>query len=85
AFLCPGHAPGQLAFRITLPDTGRVLWLSDAISRPSELEERFAGAWDAEQALHHAERLLALEHDLAIYGHGPEQWSELRKAPQSYR
>ncbi|MEL6914459.1 MAG: MBL fold metallo-hydrolase [Pseudomonadota bacterium] len=83
-FLVPGHAPGQLAFRLQLPETGRVLWLSDAISRPSEVAERFAGAWDAEQALHHAERLLALEHDLAIYGHGPEQWYELRKAPLSY-
>ena len=85
AYLCPGHAPGQLAFRIDLPETGRVLWLSDAISRPSEVAEEFAGSWDADLALHHAKRLLALDHDLAIYGHGPEQWSELRKAPASYR
>lgn len=84
AFLVPGHAPGQLAFLIELPETGRVLWLSDAISRPSEVAEAFDTAWDPEQALHHAERLLALDHDLLIYGHCPEQWHNLRKAPDSY-
>ncbi|MEM6729168.1 MAG: MBL fold metallo-hydrolase, partial [Pseudomonadota bacterium] len=84
AYLCPGHAPGQLAFRIALPETGSVLWCSDAISRPSELAERFEGSWDAAQALCHAKRLLALDHDFIIYGHGPEQWQELEKAPHCY-
>lgn len=84
-FLVPGHAPGQLAFRIDLPETGRVLWLSDAISRPSEPDEGFPGAWDAEAAARNAARLLALEHDLAIYGHCPAQWGRLRKAPEVYR
>jgi len=84
AFLCPGHAPGQLAFMITLPQTGRLLWTSDAISRPDEIEEAFNTAWRPDLALHHAKRLLALPHDLVIYGHGPEQWPILRKAPHSY-
>ncbi|MEO0485450.1 MAG: MBL fold metallo-hydrolase [Pseudomonadota bacterium] len=83
-FLVPGHAPGQLAFRIELPRVGRVLWTSDAISRPAEVAERFDTAWDPGLALHHAERLLALEHELVIYGHCPAQWGELRKAPGSY-
>ncbi|MEM8591167.1 MAG: MBL fold metallo-hydrolase [Pseudomonadota bacterium] len=83
-YLCPGHAPGQMAFRLELPETGKLLWVSDAISRPSEVAEEFDTAWSPEQALHHAQRLLALEHDLIIYGHGPEQWPELRKAPQAY-
>ncbi|MEM1233506.1 MAG: MBL fold metallo-hydrolase [Pseudomonadota bacterium] len=83
-YLVPGHAPGQLAFRLELPETGRVLWCSDAISRPSEVTEGFAGSWDAKQALFHAKRLLALDHDMVIYGHGPEQWPLLRKAPERY-
>ena len=83
-FLCPGHAPGQLAFAIELPDTGRVLWVSDAISRPAEVEEEFDTAWDPKQALLHARRLLSEPHDLIIYGHGPEQWKTLRKAPETY-
>ncbi|MEM1375096.1 MAG: MBL fold metallo-hydrolase [Pseudomonadota bacterium] len=84
-YLVPGHAPGQLAFRVELPETGKVLWCSDAISRPSEVSEAFAGSWDANQALFHAKRLLALDYDLLIYGHCPEQWPELRKAPDCYR
>ncbi|MEL6690102.1 MAG: MBL fold metallo-hydrolase [Pseudomonadota bacterium] len=83
-YLVPGHAPGQLAFRLALPETGQVLWLSDAISRPEEVGEAFDTAWDPQVALHHANRLLALEHDLAIFGHGPDQWPELKKAPERY-
>ena len=36
----PGHAPGQLAFLIELPETGAVLLTSDAISRAEEIEEK---------------------------------------------
>ena len=82
--LCPGHAPGQLAFMVRLPDTGWVLLTSDAISRASEVDEKFAGSWDDALAIHHGDRLLRLaaERDaLVIYGHSPEQWPTLRKAP----
>lgn len=82
--LCPGHAPGQLAFMVQLPQTGWVLLTSDAISRAAEVDEGFAGSWDVPRAVYHAERLLALaaQRDaLVIYGHSPEQWPDLRKAP----
>lgn len=82
--LCPGHTPGQLAFMLTLPNTGAVLLTSDAISRASEVEEKFAGAWDEAQAIHHGARLLELAKTrdaLVIYGHSPEQWPTLEKAP----
>lgn len=82
--LCPGHAPGQLAFMVHLPVTGWVLLTSDAISRAAEVEERFKGSWDEDQAIHHGARLLALakERDATIiYGHSPEQWPGLKKAP----
>lgn len=83
----PGHAPGQLACVLTLPETGVILLTSDAISRPSELDDGYAGAWDPESALHHAKRLLsraARDRAMIIYGHSPEQWPELRKAPDWY-
>ena len=83
----PGHAPGQLALTVDLPDPGQVLLTSDAISRPAEIEERFAGSWDEEQACESADRLMELADEtgaFVIYGHSPEQWSELRKAPESY-
>lgn len=82
--LCPGHAPGQLAFVVRLPQTGWVLLTSDAISRASEIEEKFAGSWDVPQAIHHGDRLMRLagQRDAeVIYGHSPEQWPDLQKAP----
>ncbi|MDB5659412.1 MAG: fold hydrolase [Cypionkella sp.] len=83
--LCPGHAPGQLAFMINLPDTGWVLLTSDAISRAAEIDEGFAGSWDVPLAIHHGERLMqsAQQRDaLVIFGHSPQQWPTLRKAPE---
>ncbi|SFE13488.1 N-acyl homoserine lactone hydrolase [Sulfitobacter brevis] len=81
---CPGHAPGQLAFMVHLPQTGWVLLTSDAISRAAEVDEKFAGSWDVAQAIHHGDRLMALaaERDAyVIFGHSPEQWPTLKKAP----
>ncbi len=80
----PGHAPGQLALRFDLPETGRVLLTSDAISRPSEPEGGFADAHDPARAQANAARLLAMKADLVIWGHCPEQWSLLRLAPGVY-
>lgn len=87
-FLAPGHAPGQLSFLIELPETGPVLLTSDAISRPAEIAEEFAGSWDAPRALTNAQRLMRIAAErgaFVIYGHSPEQWPGLRKAPLTYR
>ncbi len=81
---CPGHAPGQLAFFVNLPRTGWVLLTSDAISRASEIDEKFAGSWDVDQAIFHGDRLMQMARDrgaTVIFGHSPEQWPDLRKAP----
>ena len=83
--LCPGHAPGQLAFMVKLADTGWVLLTSDAISRPAEIDEGFVGSWDVALAIHHGARLIRLaaeRHALVIFGHSPQQWPDLRKAPE---
>lgn len=85
--LCPGHAPGQLAFMVKLPDTGWILLTSDAISRAAEIDEGFVGSWDVPLAVHHGDRImrLARERDAqVIFGHSPEQWPDLRKAPQGF-
>lgn len=82
---CPGHAPGQLAFMVELPETGWVLLTSDAISRASEIDEKFAGSWDVPLAIFHGDRLMALAQEreaMVIYGHSPEQWPDLKKAPE---
>lgn len=83
----PGHAPGQLALFVRLPETGAVLVTSDAISRPEEIDERFAGSWNEDLACDSADRLMRLADGagaFVIYGHGPEQWPNLRKAPEGY-
>jgi len=83
----PGHAPGQLSLVIDLPRTGTVILASDAISRPAEIDEGFDTAPDPETALASARRLMRLAEErdaLVIYGHGPDQWPTLRKAPLFY-
>ena len=83
----PGHTPGQLAFQLDLPETGTVLLTSDAISRASELDTEFAGSWDAALAKQQARELIARasrERATLIFGHSPEQWPKLKKAPEWY-
>ena len=84
----PGHAPGQLSVLLELHETGPVLLTSDAISRPAEIAEGFDTAPDPATALASADRLMRLAAErgaFVIYGHSPEQWPTLRKAPESYR
>jgi N-acyl homoserine lactone hydrolase len=84
--LCPGHAPGQLSFLIDLPETGPVLLTSDAISRPAEIAEEFAGSWDAPLALASARGSAPRRERGAfvIYGHCPEQWPTSARRPDRY-
>ncbi len=84
----PGHTPGQISLRVTLPQTGPVLIASDALSRPAELQSNFNGAMDPKRALQSAQRLAYAANDsaeLMIYGHCPTQWTSLRKAPDGYQ
>ncbi len=83
----PGHSPGHLSLMLTLADGHTMLLTGDAISRPAEVDTRFVGSWDAAQACASADRLLALAsatEALLIYGHDPEQWPTLKKAPLFY-
>ena len=83
----PGHAPGHLSLLLRLPRMGHVLLIGDAIARPSELQEGFGGAWNHDLARASADKLMdiAQTHNaLIIYGHDPEQWPTLKKAPDFY-
>ncbi|MFN3937215.1 MAG: N-acyl homoserine lactonase family protein [Gemmobacter sp.] len=85
--LVPGHAAGQLALLAELPQSGPVLWTSDAISRPAEIDEGFATADDPPAARSSAARLMALARDRGarvVWGHDPAQWSALPKAPRRW-
>lgn len=83
----PGHAPGQLAMMIDLPQTGPVMLTSDAISRPAEIDEAFNTASDPASAIASAARIMKIADRrgaFVVYGHCPRQWPNLRKAPESY-
>ena len=84
----PGHAPGQLALEVDLPESGTLLITGDAISRPAEIDEGFAGSWDVAGAQASAARLMErakAQDAFVIYGHAPDQWPTLRKTPEAYR
>lgn len=80
----PGHTPGHLSLLVT-PEGSRPLLLSaDAINRASEPAEGFADAMDPVQARQSAQRLAAVQRETGaklIYGHDPDQWRRLPKAP----
>ena len=83
----PGHTPGELAILLELPESGAILLTCDAISRESEIDEGCLDSVDVEGALFSARRILDLAKErnaFVIYGHGPAQWSELKKAPELY-
>jgi N-acyl homoserine lactone hydrolase len=79
----PGHSPGHLSLLLELPQTGKILLTCDAISRPAELSENLLEG----QTLEQAQRLMNLAAQtgaFVIYGHDPEQWKMLKKAPKFY-
>jgi N-acyl homoserine lactone hydrolase len=83
----PGHTPGHLSARLDLPRTGPVILAADALSRASEPAEGFPEAMHPQAAAASGQRLLTLARDtgaMLIYGHSPEQWPTLVKAPGFY-
>lgn len=83
----PGHTAGHLSLLLTRPDGGRVILAGDALNRASEPAEGYPGAWDARAAAESGARLLALARDtgaVLVYGHDPDQWPTLPKAPHAF-
>lgn len=83
----PGHTPGHLSLLLTLPE-GAVILAADAINRRSEPAEGFPDAMDPDTAAISAARLHALQAEtdaVMIWGHDPDQWTALPKAPAPFR
>ncbi len=85
----PGHAAGHISLLLELEQTGPVLLSADAVDNRAQWEGRQdpRPLHSAEQAAASRERLreLAGELDpLLVFGHDPENWSQLRHAPQAY-
>jgi N-acyl homoserine lactone hydrolase len=86
--LSPGHAPYHMSILLDLPNTGKVLLCIDAIYIQANLDhDAWGGQADPETAKESAAKLvrIAREEDaLMVYGHDPDQWQTLRKAPEFY-
>jgi N-acyl homoserine lactone hydrolase len=84
----PGHSVGHVSLRVRLPSTGTMILAADAINRAEELETGLnSGGSDQELALESTRRLLEMtraEQAFLVYGHDPEQWNTLDKAPRFY-
>ena len=84
----PGHTPGHTSLLVTLPNTGPVILAIDALYLPTVLErDNFKASWNEDLARASGHRLARLADDLGarlIYGHDPDQWAALRKAPAAY-
>ena len=83
----PGHVPGHMSVFVRLR-TGPVILAIDAIYLKDNIEaENWARYAEPGRARASARKLLDLAHRegaMLIYGHDPEQWAMLRKAPEFY-
>lgn len=83
-----GHTSGHQSFIIDLPVTGKLLLAMDAAHLSDYLTstEYFDGCWNREFCIKAIERLKALKAQgmQLIFGHDPEQWATLKKAPDFY-
>jgi N-acyl homoserine lactone hydrolase len=85
----PGHAAGHVSLLLELDETGPVLLTADAVDNRAQWEGRQdpRPLHSAEEAAASRERLreLAGEIDpLLVFWHDPENWSQLRHAPDAY-
>ena len=84
----PGHSPGHSSLFVSLPRTGPVLLAIDAIYLPASLaRDNFKTSWNEDLARASGHRLARMAQDTGawlVYGHDPEQWASIRKAPHFY-
>ena len=87
AVLTPGHAPYHWSFLLSLKDDGDILLCGDAIYCQDNIDhESWGGQMEPEIAKESAKKLLALAKEkeaVMFYGHDPDQWRTLRKAPRA--
>jgi N-acyl homoserine lactone hydrolase len=85
----PGHSPGHMSFQVRLPSGRAYVLACDAANTVEHLEEKVVSGFmlDAIATRRSIQRLrrLAWRADaLVICGHDPEQWPQIRRAPEYY-
>lgn len=83
----PGHTPGSMSMRVDLPDTGTMIFTSDAVymgasygppAVPAAIVNNLESFYSSVEKL----RGIAEETDATlVFGHDPDQMSQLRTAP----
>jgi len=85
----PGHSAGHMSLLLNLDETGPVLLTADAVDNLAQWDGRRAprALCSREQARRSLERLRGLAGEtgaLVVFGHDPNNWSQLRHAPDHY-
>jgi glyoxylase-like metal-dependent hydrolase (beta-lactamase superfamily II) len=86
----PGHTPGTMSMRVDLPDTGTMIFTSDAIymgdsygppSVPAAIVNDL-GAWYS--SVEKVRRLAEESNATVVFGHDAEQLRSMRRAPDGF-
>jgi N-acyl homoserine lactone hydrolase len=83
-----GHVPGHMSVLLDLPETGKMVIGIDTIYVQDNLDKDNWGAYsDPDAARASAKKLQEIagrENAMLLYGHDPNQWKTLKKAPEYY-
>ncbi len=85
----PGHSAGHTSLLLELQETGPVLLTADAADNRDQWEGRthpraLSSREDAQRSLERLRELAGQTEALIVFGHDPENWSQLRHAPDHY-
>jgi len=85
----PGHSAGHTSLVLELEETGPVLLTADASDNRAQWEGRLPpralhSREEAERSLDRLRQLAKETGALVVFGHDPENWSQLRHAPGRY-
>jgi N-acyl homoserine lactone hydrolase len=85
----PGHSPGHQSFEVNLPSGRSFLLAVDAANTIAHLEERalpgfLISATDTVRSVRKLRRLAWRADATVVAGHDPEQWPDLKHAPEFY-
>jgi N-acyl homoserine lactone hydrolase len=86
----PGHTWGTMALRVDLPDTGTMIFTSDAVYLRDSYGPPPVGAaivWDNQAWLRSVEKIRGIAertNATLVFGHEAEQRKELKYAPDAY-
>jgi len=85
----PGHSAGHMSLLLELSDTGPVLLTADATDNRAQWEGRqhpraLSSREHAARSVELLRNVAAQRNPLIIFGHDPDNWSQLKQAPESY-